>query len=531
VCVVGAGLAGIIFCLELSRLRPDLKLVLLEYGEASPGENSLDNSIDVLTPKHHHPPGESTNKGFGGTSRTWGGRCVSYDEIDFLDRTILGENCTWDPSIFEDVKRYFTIAADYLECGPPHFSFAECFPDGKGAISDLFRSVEVTDDTLERWSRPTRFGEQHRKELEKRPNLTYLDPIEVHEITTSASGEVAIKGSRRDSTESVAIQAATVIISSGAQETTRLLLKNPSLFGGKVPHSLGKFYQGHVSGKIASIQFSGDPKKTDFGFHLDGGVYVRRRFQFTTEALVKHNLLNVALWLDNPLYGEASHKNGTLSFIYLMMKLPVLSRKLAPPSIAESVTKGGTSPVSAHLWNIVRNFPHSLLQPAALFAGRYLKAKKLPGVFLYNSQNRYALHFHSEQVPTEANYMRLGPDGNTLIIQYGYQREDVDSVIRAHDLLDKNLRSVNAGQLHYWHASDELPSAILAWSKDGIHQVGTTRISKGPDNGVVNYDLRLWSCDNVYVCSSSTFPTSGQANPTFLLAAFAARLADHISKL
>ena len=68
-------------------------------------------------------------------------------------------------------------------------------------------------------------------------------------------------------------------------------------------------------------------------------------------------------------------------------------------------------------------------------------------------------------------------------------------------------------------------------SRDGLHQNGTTRIADGPDRGVVDSNLRLFGTKNVYICSSSAFPTSGQANPTFLLGMFAVRLADHLREV
>jgi len=46
---------------------------------------------------------------------------------------------------------------------------------------------------------------------------------------------------------------------------------------------------------------------------------------------------------------------------------------------------------------------------------------------------------------------------------------------------------------------------------------------------VLDSDLKVWGTENLYVCSSSAFPTSGQANPTFFLGAFAARLAQHLA--
>jgi choline dehydrogenase-like flavoprotein len=66
-------------------------------------------------------------------------------------------------------------------------------------------------------------------------------------------------------------------------------------------------------------------------------------------------------------------------------------------------------------------------------------------------------------------------------------------------------------------------------SKDGVHQVGTTRIARKAEDGVVDPDLRVWGTANLYVCSSSVFPTSGQANPTFLVGTLAIKLAQHLA--
>ena len=125
--------------------------------------------------------------------------------------------------------------------------------------------------------------------------------------------------------------------------------------------------------------------------------------------------------------------------------------------------------------------------------------------------------------------MMLGADGESLVINYSLCDEDVDSVVRIHEALDAWLQKTNCGRLEYWFDKTELPKAIRQMSKDGIHQCGTTRIASSPEKGVVNEDLKLFGTENVFVCSSSAFPTSGQANPTFFLGAFAVRLANYLT--
>jgi choline dehydrogenase-like flavoprotein len=58
--------------------------------------------------------------------------------------------------------------------------------------------------------------------------------------------------------------------------------------------------------------------------------------------------------------------------------------------------------------------------------------------------------------------------------------------------------------------------------------MGTTRMSDDAGKGVVDSDCRVHGIANLYVASSSVFPTSGFANPTLTILALAVRLADHI---
>jgi hypothetical protein len=261
------------------------------------------------------------------------------------------------------------------------------------------------------------------------------------------------------------------------------------------------------------------------------GSYIRRRFQFANQFLKDQNLLNTAIWLDNPLYYNPKHKSGAMSFMYLAMLAPIIGKKLAPPAIAQSITKGKIYAIPSHIVNIIKGFPKSIFVPAITFYKRYLLERKLPGVFLYSPKNTYALHFHSEQIPVASNNMEIDADGETLVINYSLTDNDVNSVIKLHDELDKFLQSKGCGELEYWFRREELPEAIRAMSRDGIHQSGTTRISATSEQGVVDANLKVWGTKNIYVVSSSVFPTSSQANPTFLLGAFAARLANHLTKI
>lgn len=535
-CVVGAGPAGIMVALEYARRRPDHTVLLVEYGEVEgTGQNQLDDQIINHNPTNHHDPYECTNKGLGGSSATWGGRCVMYDRVDFIDRPSLRGGCTWDESLLEECEPLLEATADYFECGRSGFNLHEMAHHAGGPMAEGFVEGEVTDSVVERWSMPTRFGSRYRATLEEMANLHLLSGWEARDFgaLSEASRLASLSFRKRnDPGNAITVRAGEFVLAAGTQETTRLLLRNPGVFEkrGGPPEALGRYYQGHLSGKIASVVFHGDPKKTDYDFGRDpDGCYYRRRFQFASDFLVREDLLNTAIWLDNPLYHDPSHGSGAMSVMYLAMVTPVLGKRLAPPAIAHSITKGKRNKLLRHVWNVIKGLPGSLWIPATIFFRRYCLKRKLPGIFLYNRRNRYALHFHAEQVPDPENRMVLGADGETLEIHYHLTDRDVASVIRLHEILDRALRKNGCGELDYWFPREELPTAIRAMSRDGIHQSGTTRIADDPDQGVVDRNLRVRGTRNLHLCSSSVFPTSSQANPTFMLGVFALRLARHLS--
>lgn len=70
VCIVGSGPAGVTLALEIERLAPDRRVLLVEYGAVGAGlRNTLDDKISIVNPTHHHDPYECTNKGLGGVRR------------------------------------------------------------------------------------------------------------------------------------------------------------------------------------------------------------------------------------------------------------------------------------------------------------------------------------------------------------------------------------------------------------------------------------------------------------------------------
>lgn len=67
----------------------------------------------------------------------------------------------------------------------------------------------------------------------------------------------------------------------------------------------------------------------------------------------------------------------------------------------------------------------------------------------------------------------------------------------------------------------------ISWRAD--HAACTCRMSDDEKSGVVNSNLQIHGVDNVYICSTAVFPSSGAINPTLTLTALALRLGDYLN--
>jgi choline dehydrogenase-like flavoprotein len=106
---------------------------------------------------------------------------------------------------------------------------------------------------------------------------------------------------------------------------------------------------------------------------------------------------------------------------------------------------------------------------------------------------------------------------------------DVASVERAMRELDRALRDAGVGHLEFLF--DDIAAGVreCLLRASGFHQTGTTRMAATAADGVVDANLSVFGTENLFVASTSTFPTSSQANPTLTGIAFAVRLAQHLT--
>jgi choline dehydrogenase-like flavoprotein len=189
--------------------------------------------------------------------------------------------------------------------------------------------------------------------------------------------------------------------------------------------------------------------------------------------------------------------------------------------------------VRAHLLNVVRDLGSAAAFALSFGYRRFVRhGRKVPGFFVPSAANAYPLLYHGEHLPHWESFVeldtRLDARGMPrLHTHLHYGEDDVAAVRRAHEALDRSLRAQGLGRVEFLH--DDIEEAVREQLFGGYHQAGTTRMSELPEDGVVDRDLAVHGFDDLFVASSSTFPTSSQANSTFMLVAFALRLADRLA--
>lgn len=528
-CVVGAGPVGLAFALEAAE--EGLRVLLIEGGDRASGRSDVQvrpgERTVILDEARHAPIEQTTRHGVGGTSWLWGGRCVAYEAIDFEPRDYV-PGSEW-PIGIDDVEPWFAAAARHLDVGTAVFR-------SEAADWEGLRDIRMSN--LERWARRPKLGPRLGERVLAHPRVTVLLGSRLVDLDLDSGPAGTVRGliverggvRRR-------VRADDYILAMGGLETSRLLLslqrRHPEAFGG-VGGPLGRYYMGHATGSIAEIVLDDPTRAADLDFVRDGhDTYVRRRFTLSEAAQRRHRLLNTSFYLDNPPFYAFGHRNATLSAVFLGIAIPPLGRAI----LAEGIRLRHVGPrpyaIRAHVGNILRRPWRAAVDVIDILRRRYLSAVRKPGFLLRNEAGRYALHYHGEQLPNPDSRLTLRVDDagdEVLQVDYRYLPDDVDSVLRAHRVLDEELRTAGIGRLEYL-AADPAELRALMWEQttDGFHSIGTTRMSADPARGVVDADCRVHRLDNLYIASSSVLTTSAEANPTFMATVLAVRLAHFLA--
>jgi len=524
-CIIGAGAAGISMALALDGSR--LRVLVLESGATRPDRvaDAL-NRGEVVQPALHCAPQHYRRRGLGGATALWGGRCVPLDPIDFAARPWLGLEQPWPVSHAEMVPTW-QRAQCLVQAGPYDYAAGDV-AGGLPLILPALRSDDITMESVERFSPPTRFGTTYRPALAASRNVTVLTGLTCVEITLTEAGSAvrAVTLAARDGTRLV-LHARAFVLATGGIEVPRLLLashRQQSQGVGNQHGQVGRHYMCHLAGVTGSFTPApGVAVARGYGRGADG-VYCRRRFAVTPAAQARAGIGNAIVRLHHPDLADAAHRSATMSAIYL-------ARFLLPYEYR--LRLGGQGAIPAHMRNVARD-------PAAVlgFAGRMLRQRRLarrkyPSLMLDPPNGVFSLDVHAEQLPNPASRITLGHGTDRFAmpvarVDWRYLPADIETVRGTLDLLRQAIATCQQGALSF--DRDQLEADLLRQGAYGGHHLGTARMALQPRDGVVDAQCRVHGLANLFIASGAVFPTSGQANPTLTIIALALRLSDHLAR-
>jgi hypothetical protein len=513
VCIVGAGPAGLA-CAFACHDR-GLRVLVLDAGAERPVPGTPDLlAAEFVNPKSHAPVEIAAASALGGSSHWWGGRSVPFDPVDFRG---------W-PITYDEMVPWWRFAGEMLGCG----SLVE-----RAAPKNFSRLERFQAEGAESWAPDPNLGRHWRNRIRAPDGPAIVLGARVTGLKRTGAKITGVHVLTGDKPRLV--KAGHIVLACGGLAGLRLMLiaqrADPALFGGP-DGPLGRGYMGHMTGSIADLVPTNRADADAFGYFDVKRRYVaRRRIMPRAETVIEEKIGNIAFWFTNPITADASHGSAGVSAKYIAAwTVAVLSGK----------KRGVHTPIGPHLENI-RRHPIAAAYGLGyalwtLAATRFSRKGFRPKRFRSSGDGGWRLIYQSEQTSDPNNRVSLCDQTDSiglpkLHIDFRFSEKDIDSVVRAHRLLDDDLRAAGAGSLRWTASIERRHAAVAAAATDGFHQLGGAVMNPDPAIGVVDTDCRAHGLENLWVVSGSVFPTGGQANPTLMIMGLACRAAERIAGL
>lgn len=498
VVVVGAGAAGIVLAVELARLGK--AVTLLEAGGKTIEESTQDSYRSELPARAHRGIHDGRFRVHGGTTTQWGGQILELDEADF-------EPHDWIPGSGWPFPK-----AELA----PHYARALALEGVAGSMLDdaaVWQRLKETPPSLEdlelymsRWCPEPNFARLHGQTLEQSSRVEVW--LHANAVELEMQGGVATGVRARTHTgKEATFHAAHYVFALGAIESSRFFLQPRS----EVQHPwnqsglLGRHFQDHIDSDAATIV-----PKNPKAFHKVFDSIFLRGYKYNPKLRMTR---------------DAQRQAQTLIAGGTVFSVSGADEALADvKTTAKHVLKGRFGELSAQkIAQLLRHAPLAARQS-------YRYAVEHRSYHPANAEVR--LRVHCEQEPLSASTISLSDERDSL----GLFRTRLDWRIAPEELRTircfvETAKSALAPLAEVTPNPDLLApeDAFLAHCEDSFHHMGGMRMDPSPSRGVVDPNLRLHGTENVSICSSAVFPTSGFSNPTHTLLALTVRLSERLA--
>lgn len=524
VCVVGSGPAGSTVAHELANA--GYSVCVVESGANAPSENI--HALNALENVGHPIRKNVVNRlrMLGGTSNLWAGRCMALAPTDFEARPHV-PGSGW-PMSYAEIAPYLRRAA--LVMGLP---MAEADPliggrgpaEGVGHVQGLVMLADF-DHRTALWAKsPPNFWRIFGGGLSADKGCKVLTGMTVTNLDVTAGGRriariiakpsclASPRAQHPAERKGVAIRADRYVLAMGGIETTRMMLlatrDNPHAAWPR--QALGRFYMDHPRAVRGGIRLNNGVNFSRYlGRPVTGGM-VQVSLGILPSRQQRLGLLNPYFYLEQGSWNAVAKSYEVAG--------DVMRRMMGRGHVGRRFDFSNLSSAQDLIYQLT---PREVL-PHDLYKVYYhLRSRLKP------HRRELAIVNNSEQMPDPDSRIDLGEStdrfGNPVPrLAWRIHEAEVESVRYFHRQLGQLLEAHGLGRLIT--DPEDIDASMFT---DSSHHMGSTRMAALAADGVVDGDLRVHGMNDLFLCSSSVFPTGSSVNPTWTLVALALRLADHL---
>ena len=507
ICIVGAGAAGITLALQFDAT--PLRVCLLEAGGAS-YEPLTQRLLEGDVVAAQYPALRDTRlSAFGGSTNVWAGWCRPLEPLDFEARDWCSAG-GW-PFGFDELRAYYARAHDV--CGLAAFDYDPAHWAGVlGEPRLLARNTTFTNQIFH--AQIQNFGHRYADQLERSKNIDLVlhAPITNLRVEHGACEAVRVRTLQR---HEFAVSAAYFVLAAGGIENVRLLLlsaESPEAAPGNAHGLVGRYFTDHPYVDSGFLVLR-ERDSLDF-YRLrpvasrPGASSVRGVLSLHRDVIERERLMQAAFFF-HPRY--ESHPAFASSEVKAFLQLWNKFKNRAVPGAG---------------WPYLRRAARAPHQVLLALARKLAVGDGLAHRWLMRAMLETEFRFDN-RVTLGDEYDQLGR--RRVRVEWQLGQSDIDNMRRVTRLLDQAIRESGIGHLELAFADE--PSAWRHATEGGLHHMGTTRMHRKPEHGVVDENSRVHGTSNLFVAGSSVFPSGGYANPTLTIVALALRLGDHLKRV
>ena len=424
----------------------------------------------------------------GGTTNWWGSMCGPFHEIDFEPKEYCSNYDGW-PIQRSELDKYYQKAHHYLDLGDYDYSIEKCREYSKTNKKGILEGSNNIETLMFQGSRPTNYRLKFGEKLSKSKYIRVFTNFNVINIATSGKDVIHVDAVTLNGL-AVKFKGTNFVVAMGGIETPRLLLnsdnKNKNGVGNK-NDLVGRFFMEHPHSECVELHLNPDVTIDDY-LHLGEGT-----------------------WLPNKI----SEKPISMWPIFTINPSKIKDRKILNASFSA-------------FGNISKNNYYEFSDNRVIVEVTESMKKH------FNSTNdndlviKTGIICRAEQAPNPNSRITLSNERDFLgqrkvILNWELLKIDIDTIFESLYIINYELIKKKIGRLRL--------NCDKEFNIYGAHHhMGTTRMHDNEKFGVVDSNLKVHELNNLYIASSSVFPTSGFVNPTLTIVALSIRLSEYLIK-